>query len=354
MAFRAADYASVSAHLRPPPATGSGFTARLTGARRRRGWPPAATSTTVGQLRSADVARARRRRGPRARGRPGAGRVPVTRVEEKPYTRRPAAPFTTSTLQQEAVAQAAPEQQAGHAGRAVAVRGRLHHLHADRLHRAVGAGRGRRPRARPATCTARSPCRQPPRVYTGKAKNAQEAHEAIRPAGDSFRTPAQVAGALRGEEFRLYELIWQRTVASQMADARGTTASRPHRGHRRRRPRRRAVRLRHGHHLPRVPRRLRGGPRRRPRRRGGRRRRRREPPAEARAGRPRGRRGPRHRPSTGPARPPATPRPAWSRRWRSAASAARPPTPRRSARSSTGATCATRATPWCRSGWPSR
>jgi DNA topoisomerase-1 len=64
-----------------------------------------------------------------------------------------------------------------------------------------------------------------PRVYASKAKNAQEAHEAIRPAGDRFRTPAQVASRLRGDEFRLYELIWKRTVASQMADARGSTAS---------------------------------------------------------------------------------------------------------------------------------
>src|SRR5699024_625273 len=61
--------------------------------------------------------------------------------------------------------------------------------------------------------------------YAAKAKGAQEAHEAIRPAGDSFRTPAQVSGQLRGDEFRLYELIWKRTVASQMADAKGSTAS---------------------------------------------------------------------------------------------------------------------------------
>ena len=64
-----------------------------------------------------------------------------------------------------------------------------------------------------------------PRIYTRKVKNAQEAHEAIRPVGDTFRTPGQVAGHLSSEEFRLYELIWQRTLASQMADAVGTTVS---------------------------------------------------------------------------------------------------------------------------------
>jgi DNA topoisomerase-1 len=64
-----------------------------------------------------------------------------------------------------------------------------------------------------------------PRQYTRKVKNAQEAHEAIRPAGESFRTPGQIAREVDGDDFRLYELIWQRTVASQMADARGTTVS---------------------------------------------------------------------------------------------------------------------------------
>src|SRR5690606_3936693 len=64
-----------------------------------------------------------------------------------------------------------------------------------------------------------------PRQYSRKVKNAQEAHEAIRPAGDVFATPGQLANELAPDEFRLYELIWQRTVASQMADARGTTLS---------------------------------------------------------------------------------------------------------------------------------
>lgn len=64
-----------------------------------------------------------------------------------------------------------------------------------------------------------------PRQYTRKVKNAQEAHEAIRPAGDTFATPDGVRRELENDEFRLYELIWQRTVASQMADARGTTLS---------------------------------------------------------------------------------------------------------------------------------
>ena len=63
-----------------------------------------------------------------------------------------------------------------------------------------------------------------PRRYERKVKNAQEAHEAIRPAGETFRTPDQAASALHGDELRLYELIWKRTVASQMDDATGTSA----------------------------------------------------------------------------------------------------------------------------------
>ncbi|MBD4655384.1 DNA topoisomerase I, partial [Xanthomonas citri pv. citri] len=62
-----------------------------------------------------------------------------------------------------------------------------------------------------------------PRIYASKVKNAQEAHEAIRPAGEHFRTPAETG--LTGDEFRLYELVWMRTLASQMADAKGETLS---------------------------------------------------------------------------------------------------------------------------------
>jgi DNA topoisomerase-1 len=64
-----------------------------------------------------------------------------------------------------------------------------------------------------------------PRLYTGKSKGAQEAHEAIRPSGEHFRSPSSLANALRGNDFRLYDLIWKRTVASQMADAKGQTAT---------------------------------------------------------------------------------------------------------------------------------
>ncbi len=90
----------------------------------------------------------------------------------------------------------------------------------------VADGASPRPAHRPAsfTATLTSPARAP-RAYSRKVKNAQEAHEAIRPSGDVFRTPGQVAGKISGDEFRLYELIWQRTIASQMVNAVGTTIS---------------------------------------------------------------------------------------------------------------------------------
>ena len=131
----------------------------------------------------------------------GARRAPTSRVlelETKPYTRRPAAPFTTSTLQQEAARKLRMASRQTMRVAQGAVRERLHHLHADRLAGAVARRRSTPRVARPPSCTARSTCRTPPRVYASKSKGAQEAHEAIRPAGDHFRTPAQVARELSG------------------------------------------------------------------------------------------------------------------------------------------------------------
>ena len=120
-----------------------------------------------------------------------------------------------------------------------------------------------------------------PRQYTRKVKNAQEAHEAIRPAGDTFATPDAVRRELDNDEFRLYELIWQRTVASQMADARGTTLSLRINGQAahvdQRRPAGDVRRQRSHDHLRGLPEGLRGDGRRPGRRRG---RRRRAPAAE--------------------------------------------------------------------------
>ncbi len=148
----------------------------------------------------------------------------VRSVEHKPYTRRPAPPFTTSTLQQEAGRKLRfSSKSTMSTAQRLYENGYITYMRTDSSSlsdEAVNAARRQAselygPEFVPAT----------KRVYANKSSNAQEAHEAIRPAGDSFRTPAQVASALRGDEFKLYELIWKRTVASQMADAKGSTAT---------------------------------------------------------------------------------------------------------------------------------
>ncbi len=148
----------------------------------------------------------------------------VRSVEEKPYTRRPAAPFTTSTLQQEAGRKLRMStRQAMRVAQSLYENGYITYMRTDSTNLSEQAVRAARRQATELYGPEYVP--NAPRVYASTSKNAQEAHEAIRPAGDSFRTPAQVAGELRGDEFRLYELVWKRTVASQMADARGSTAS---------------------------------------------------------------------------------------------------------------------------------
>ena len=142
----------------------------------------------------------------------------VRSVESKPYRRSPYAPFRTTTMQQEA-----SRKLGFSASMTMSVAQRLYengfitYMRTDSTTlsgAAVGAARSQVRELYGAEYLPDSP-----RVYASKVKNAQEAHEAIRPAGDSFRTPAQTG--LTGDQFRLYELIWMRTVASQMKDAVG-------------------------------------------------------------------------------------------------------------------------------------
>jgi DNA topoisomerase-1 len=148
----------------------------------------------------------------------------VRSLETKPYTRRPAAPFTTSTMQQEAGRKLRmSSRQAMRTAQSLYENGYITYMRTD----SPSLSREATDAARRQAAELYGPEYVPgaPRLYQSKSKGAQEAHEAIRPAGDSFRTPAQVAGELSGDQFRLYELIWKRTVASQMADAKGSTAS---------------------------------------------------------------------------------------------------------------------------------
>jgi DNA topoisomerase-1 len=148
----------------------------------------------------------------------------VASVETRPYRRSPYPPFMTSTLQQEAARKLRMS-----ADRAMATAQRLYengyitYMRTDSTTLSTTAVAAAREQARLLYGADHVP--DAPRTYARKVKNAQEAHEAIRPAGDTFRTPGEVAREISGDELRLYELIWQRTVASQMADARGTSAT---------------------------------------------------------------------------------------------------------------------------------
>ncbi|MCX5146326.1 type I DNA topoisomerase [Streptomyces sp. NBC_00320] len=146
----------------------------------------------------------------------------VRSVESKPYRRSPYAPFRTTTLQQEA------SRKLGFGAKAtmqVAQKlyenGFITYMRTDSTtlsETAVTAAR-----AQVTQLYGADYLPEKPRVYAGKVKNAQEAHEAIRPSGDRFRTPAETG--LTGDQFRLYELIWKRTVASQMKDAVGNSVT---------------------------------------------------------------------------------------------------------------------------------
>ncbi|MGW2015482.1 type I DNA topoisomerase [Streptomyces sp. NPDC001927] len=146
----------------------------------------------------------------------------VRSVESKPYRRSPYAPFRTTTLQQEA------SRKLGFGAKAtmqVAQKlyenGFITYMRTDSTvlsDTAVSAAR-----AQVTQLYGADYLPEKPRVYAGKVKNAQEAHEAIRPSGDRFRTPAETG--LTGDQFRLYELIWKRTVASQMKDATGNSVT---------------------------------------------------------------------------------------------------------------------------------
>jgi DNA topoisomerase I len=149
----------------------------------------------------------------------------VKSVERKPYRRSPYAPFRTTTLQQEASRKLGfSAKYAMSVAQRLYENGHITYMRTDSITLSQTAINAARAQARELYGAEYVP--DAPRVYTSKVKNAQEAHEAIRPAGDRFRTPPQAARAgLSGDELRLYELIWKRTVASQMKDATGESVS---------------------------------------------------------------------------------------------------------------------------------
>ena len=148
----------------------------------------------------------------------------VESVDEKPYTRRPAAPFRTSTLQQEASRKLRfSSQTTMRLAQRLYENGHITYMRTDSVTLSDTALTAARAHA--ARVYGQDTVPAEPRLYERAVANAQEAHEAIRPAGDAFRTPDELRGELSRDEHALYDLIFKRTVASQMKDASGQTVS---------------------------------------------------------------------------------------------------------------------------------
>jgi DNA topoisomerase-1 len=148
----------------------------------------------------------------------------VRNVEQKPYRRSPAAPFITSTLQQEASRKLRMSAQTTmRIAQRLYENGYITYMRTDSTTLSESAVTAARSQASALFGT--DHVHEKPRTYARKVKNAQEAHEAIRPAGDRFRAPGEVAGELDRDAYAVYELIWMRTLASQMSDATGSTAT---------------------------------------------------------------------------------------------------------------------------------
>ena len=142
----------------------------------------------------------------------------VKSTEESPRTERPKAPFTTSTMQQDAGSRLGwGAQLTMRVAQRLYENGYITYMRTDSVTLSQGAIESARSSAKSLYGADYIPAT--PRVYEGKSKNAQEAHEAIRPAGETFRTPGELAPELSRDEFSLYDLIWKRTIASQMSDA---------------------------------------------------------------------------------------------------------------------------------------
>lgn len=142
----------------------------------------------------------------------------VKSTEESPRTERPKAPFTTSTMQQDAGSRLGwGAQITMRVAQRLYENGYITYMRTDSVtlsHSAITSAR-----AQASALYGKEYIPSSPRVYEGKTKNAQEAHEAIRPASDIFKTPGELAPELSRDEFALYDLIWKRTIASQMSDA---------------------------------------------------------------------------------------------------------------------------------------
>ena len=219
IAFVSADYWDLTAAFPTDPS----FTARLVALDGAR----VATGRDFGQdgrVSRDDVAVVDETRANDLRDRLDGQPYEVRSVEEKPWRSRPKPPFMTSTLQQEGGRKLRMSaNQVMRIAQGLYEKGYITYMRTDSVTLSQTALDAARSQVRELYGEEYLP--DAPREYKGKSKNAQEAHEAIRPAGETFRTPDQVKGELRGDELKVYDLIWKRTVASQMEDAVGRTIS---------------------------------------------------------------------------------------------------------------------------------
>ncbi|OIU86762.1 type I DNA topoisomerase [Microbacterium sp. AR7-10] len=220
MAFVSAEYWDVEAQA---SSTGAAFGVRLVrvdGGQLARG----TDFDDTGKLKKAVVVLSEADAEALAAAVDAAGAATVAKVEAKPGTRSPYAPFTTSTLQQEAGRKLSMSaKQAMSVAQRLYEKGYITYMRTDSVALSTQAIQAARSQAVALYGDSAVPLK--PRVYKSKSKNAQEAHEAIRPSGETFRTPASVSSGLDREEQRLYDLIWKRTVASQMSDAKYETTT---------------------------------------------------------------------------------------------------------------------------------
>ncbi|GAA1698992.1 type I DNA topoisomerase [Microbacterium sediminicola] len=220
MAFVSADYWGVEASATKASASFSTRLARLDGAPLARG----TDFDDLGQLKKAVVVLDETAARDLAAAIEAVGEASVTALEAKPGTRSPKPPFTTSTLQQEAGRKLS--MSAKHAmsvAQRLYEKGYITYMRTDSTALSAQAVTAARTQAVELYGDGAVPLK--PRTYRNNAKNAQEAHEAIRPSGEFFRRPTEVSSQLDRDEHRMYDLIWKRTIASQMSDAKYETTT---------------------------------------------------------------------------------------------------------------------------------
>ncbi len=224
MRFTAASFAGLEAELATERADDRRFVARLTELGGRRIAVGKDFEAETGEVKDAGLLVLDGSTAEELARRLEGGEFRVTEVTEKPFVNRPYPPFMTSTLQQEAARKLRfNAQRTMRAAQKLYENGYITYMRTDSTTLSEEALQAARIQVRELYGDEYLPDR--PRVYRSRSKVAQEAHEAIRPAGERFRTPSSLRGVLEPDDLRLYELIWKRTLASQMKDASGVRTS---------------------------------------------------------------------------------------------------------------------------------